>query len=546
MGQDRSSAGQESHDLTIPYLRMRADHRPAATDMVSPGSWQAAARNSQKRHRSRFWPLVVVSALALFLAATLAVALALAVWFHSDLIMPGVFIGNVNVGNRSMADAAAALEANWEKQLVLLEGSDSNWMASPDQLGISLDSTATVQLAHLRGRSLRSIEKIVATGRPTPVQPLWSFDRASAESYLLELAPQIAHPAIDASVIIVDGRAEASPPAVGRELDIRATLAVLEQDPDQVLSNRRLHLATASVEPAVTDVSSAVGAANELLANMITINAFDPINGETVRHQLAPESWSSWLNLEIVDAQAGQFSWSVDEQELHNYLMALSASLGPGRYMDLAQAGTTVTRSIEDRTYEGYVRVYHHDRQHIVQVGETLSSIGRDYGVPYPWIQQANPALDSGLFAGQSLTIPSPDTLLPLPVVANKRIVVSLTEQRVRVYQDGELLWEWLASTGINESPTSPGIFQIQSHEPNAYASNWNLWMPHFMGVYRPVPTSDFMNGFHGFPTRNGSTLLWTGDLGHKVTYGCILISSDNAVKLYDWAEEGMVVEIRP
>jgi lipoprotein-anchoring transpeptidase ErfK/SrfK len=70
--------------------------------------------------------------------------------------------------------------------------------------------------------------------------------------------------------------------------------------------------------------------------------------------------------------------------------------------------------------------------------------------------------------------------------------------------------------------------------------------MPNFMGIYRPVPSSDFMNGFHGFPTRGGSTLLWTGDLGHPVTYGCILISTENAAALYEWAEAGVVVEVRP
>ncbi|MFN2137341.1 MAG: L,D-transpeptidase, partial [Candidatus Promineifilaceae bacterium] len=58
-------------------------------------------------------------------------------------------------------------------------------------------------------------------------------------------------------------------------------------------------------------------------------------------------------------------------------------------------------------------------------------------------------------------------------------------------------------------------------------------------------PTSDFMNGFHGFPTRDGFNLLWTGDLGHPVTYGCILLSSENAQQLYDWADEGVVVEIQ-
>jgi lipoprotein-anchoring transpeptidase ErfK/SrfK len=65
------------------------------------------------------------------------------------------------------------------------------------------------------------------------------------------------------------------------------------------------------------------------------------------------------------------------------------------------------------------------------------------------------------------------------------------------------------------------------------------------MGIYRPVPSVDFMNGFHGFPTRNGSTLLWTGDLGHPVTFGCILLDSQNAAALFAWAEAGVVVEIQ-
>jgi lipoprotein-anchoring transpeptidase ErfK/SrfK len=52
------------------------------------------------------------------------------------------------------------------------------------------------------------------------------------------------------------------------------------------------------------------------------------------------------------------------------------------------------------------------------------------------------------------------------------------------------------------------------------------------------------MNGFHGFPNRDGFNLLWTGDLGRPVTYGCILLSSENAQTLYGWAEDGVVVEI--
>jgi lipoprotein-anchoring transpeptidase ErfK/SrfK len=147
---------------------------------------------------------------------------------------------------------------------------------------------------------------------------------------------------------------------------------------------------------------------------------------------------------------------------------------------------------------------------------------------------------------GQVIEIPSPDVMLPLPVVENKRIVVSISRQRMWAYQDGGLVWEWTVSTGIASSPTAPGVFQVQSHDGTAYASSWDLWMPYFMGIYRPVPSSSFMNGFHGFPTRDGATLLWTGNLGYPVTFGCILLDTGNAALLYEWAEDGVVVEIQP
>jgi hypothetical protein len=88
-------------------------------------------------------------------------------------------------------------------------------------------------------------------------------------------------------------------------------------------------------------------------------------------------------------------------------------------------------------------------------------------------------------------------------------------------------------------------MFQVQGRDPYAYANNWDLWMPWFVGFYRPVPTSDFMNGFHGFPKRGGTQLLWTNNLGKPITYGCVLANTDNAKLLYDWAQDGVIVEVK-
>jgi lipoprotein-anchoring transpeptidase ErfK/SrfK len=104
------------------------------------------------------------------------------------------------------------------------------------------------------------------------------------------------------------------------------------------------------------------------------------------------------------------------------------------------------------------------------------------------------------------------------------------------------LLDKFKISTGIDRSPTQPGIFQVQTHDPKAYASVWDLTMPNFLGIYEAWP--GFMNGIHGLPTLSNGRRLWGNILGRPASYGCIILDLKNAKWLYDWAEDGVVVEI--
>jgi lipoprotein-anchoring transpeptidase ErfK/SrfK len=141
-----------------------------------------------------------------------------------------------------------------------------------------------------------------------------------------------------------------------------------------------------------------------------------------------------------------------------------------------------------------------------------------------------------------TLTIPSKNDLLPLPVVPNKRIVIDISSQSMTVYENGAVRNTYVVSTGVADSPTMAGVFQIQTHELNAYASNWDLYMPHFMGIYEAWP--GFMNGIHGLPLLSSGVRLWASTLGSPASYGCIILDLAAAEDLYNWAEDGVVVEI--
>jgi lipoprotein-anchoring transpeptidase ErfK/SrfK len=496
------------------------------------------------RRRSLLWLLVPI--LFLLVVAAGIIGGGLAHVYARGRILPGVTSLGVPLSGQTPTQAAATLQSAWDTRPVVVRFEDDTWTVRPGELGLVLDTAATAETAARKGRSTDDPAALLEQRAAWfDVPPVWRFDPEAAQRTLSQLAPLIDVAPVGATIRIEGGRAEAIPAAEGRALDMAATLAGIQADPVGVLNAGRLELVVQPVSPAVTDVSTAVDEANRLLATTITLEAYDPIADETRAWPVRPADWNRWLRLVVDPDDSQAFRWVPDDPMGSAFLDDLEVGLGDGRAFDRVATLSTLIEGIQNQQPLVRTRLYHPERRHVVQSGETLSSIGYHYGIPYPWIQQANPGVEQ-LSVGQTLTIPSPDVMLPLEPVPGKRIIVSLSEQRTRVYENGELNWDWPSSTGIDSSPTAPGVFQVQSHEPNAYAGNWDLWMPHFLGIYRPVPASNFMNGFHGFPTRGNSQLLWTGDLGRRVTYGCILLSSDNARLLYEWAEDGVVVEVRP
>jgi hypothetical protein len=140
-------------------------------------------------------------------------------------------------------------------------------------------------------------------------------------------------------------------------------------------------------------------------------------------------------------------------------------------------------------------------------------------------------------------TFPSPlDLLPPSAAGANgKLIIVSLSRQRVFAYRGNVIVYSFVASTGRNGS-TAPGQYQILEKMENAFSDLWGFEMPYWMGLYYPSPDNE--NGFHGLPVLNNGGTLWGDELGSPVSYGCVVMSTDDARLLYQWAELGMPVYI--
>ena len=179
---------------------------------------------------------------------------------------------------------------------------------------------------------------------------------------------------------------------------------------------------------------------------------------------------------------------------------------------------------------------------HVVQPGDTLTSIALRYGTTAGHVQRDNSLSGDLIVPGQRLVVPRSGSGAPGPTAAGaKRIEVAVGEQRMHVWQGDTLVWSWLASTGIASHPTRRGTFAVQSKIPEAWSSAWQLSMPHWLGIYWAGSSE---NGIHALPIINGQR-LWAGSLGSPVSYGCVVLGVREAELLYHWAEIGTPVVIR-
>ncbi len=515
-------------------VRQPRSPRPASTDLQ---------KIIDRLAPYSFWLILLAAFVGLFLM--IASALGFFAYYQvTERINPGVQVGGLDVGGKQMAEAAVAIHQkfNLDRQIVLDDGLQPR-QVSPADLGLSVDAVASAEQAYLTGHRKDVLFRLGAfisgLAEGENLSPVVVFDEGRVSQSLANLSAQITVPAQDARIALQGEQLVALPAASGYTLNYEETIAPLRHSPASILSSSYLKLILLPLQPVVTDATPMLQAAQAFLDTPHAMLAYDPIRNQSQTWPIERSQLASWL---AVSAQDGNVRLDLSTPAVEAYLAGLSAQLTEGRRLEPAQDAPQVVEALL-AGQTAALRIYHSPGSYIVQSGDTLLRIAWQVGLPFWKIAQANPGLDiDHLTLGQTLVIPSLDEMLPLPVVPNKRIVMSISQQRMEIFENGEKLHKFVISTGIDRSPTQPGIFQVQTHDLSAYASVWDLTMPHFLGIYEAWP--GFMNGIHGLPTLSNGRRLWANILGKPASYGCIILDLNNAEWLYNWAEEGVVVEI--
>lgn len=120
-----------------------------------------------------------------------------------------------------------------------------------------------------------------------------------------------------------------------------------------------------------------------------------------------------------------------------------------------------------------------------------------------------------------------------------KKIVVDVSEQRLRAYEGDKLVLETLVSIGIPGTETPRGEFKIFSKKPSRYMQG-------------PLPGMTDYYDLPGVPwtmffTWSGAAIhgaYWHNDFGKKHSHGCVNLPIEKAEELYGWTRVGTKVVV--
>jgi LysM repeat protein len=508
-------------------------------------------QKNTERHSSARNPnllaLWVTVGLLVVLLPLIALSGTLIVFQTFKLNLPGVHIFDKNVGLMTLEQTVAWTDHIWNenRQIIISHPTDPSiqYFLHPEELGFWVDPNATAQAAYQYGRGTDPLGEISTLIRENSITllPVLYFDPETANQTLHTIAGELTVPAINARVAFQDGQWIAVPGSEGLTVDVEATSQSLYENAFSSFISGQATLIMKPLQPEINDMSAVLAEINAVAARELQLEAYDPILDETLVWSVPLEIKQNWIS---VDPDNNEVTLEFDRSAIEAFLTSWQNDLGEGRSLSVPPDLDDMIQNWENGL-PMHTTILHNPTTYLVKPGDSLWSISLNLGIPMWYIMDANEGLTThNLEAGMNLTIPSRNVLLPLPVVEEKRIKIDISEQRMYVFEEGQLIDTHIISTGVEDSPTMAGIFQVQTHEINAYASNWDLYMPHFMGIYEAWP--GFMNGIHGLPLLSSGQRLWAGNLGSPVSYGCIILDLDAAEALYDWAEAGVVVEITP
>ena len=243
---------------------------------------------------------------------------------YAGKIFPGVSVAGIDISGLSPNDAALKLSQTLSYPItgkVLFRDADRVWVASPVELGMVFDPSASALAAYDFGRKGGLFSalsgQISARGLGTDVAPVVIFDQRVAYTYLQNIGSQVNQAVVEANLRVEGTNVVSEPGQLGRALNLDATLVYLAGQL-QSFRDGEVPLVIQETAPKLLDVSSQAEAARRILSQPLTIAVPNFREGDPGPWTFDIPIVANMLAVNVVDnAGVAEMQVGLDPNKLH-------------------------------------------------------------------------------------------------------------------------------------------------------------------------------------------------------------------------------------
>lgn len=418
------------------------------------------------------------------------------------LIAPGTTIAGVSVGwltPGAATDAVNSRVANLE--ITLTDVADEQVTTGAD-LGASIDASTLAEQAFASHPMWN-----LGAWMPEPIAATITLDPAVATDTLRSLVPSSYVDAVNAGVVFDAGSGTyvttAAEAGSGINLDdLTAAVTTALDDGDSSLS----YSASPAESPALIDDPTAAATAGELNTILETVGFYV---GEERTVPVEPAVAATWFD---VVGEGDQLHFTADESAIQSVVDTLPELVNRAAVnaKSIVNSSGTVLREIV--------------------VGVTGRELGDMSGAASEFAAQLQNG-DAAFNLEVNETAFETATLL-------RKIDINLATQTVSVSENGVHVDSWLVSSGVNGFNTTTGSYAVGWKTASQNMGNRDLEKaPHYF-----QPDVKWVMYFNGDQALHG--VYWHHTWGTPNSHGCVGMPESQAKWLFNWAPEGVEINV--
>ena len=239
--------------------------------------------------------------------------------------VPGVWVWDISLAWMTPSEMQVHLEAALplhQPDVVLVGPEGERWAFSPSDLGMAVDTQATLTRAYRIGHTETGAaalwERLQVIWHGVVLPPVLAWDAVAAQQQLQMVAEALNRPPENARIVSEGASLHLASGEIGRRMDVTATLALLEPHLHSLTPTEIVPVLHEQA-PQVTDeeAARALNVANAILNEPLTLLFSDPQAGDVGPWTLSPEVMASMLR---VRTEADEVSIALEDAALREFL----------------------------------------------------------------------------------------------------------------------------------------------------------------------------------------------------------------------------------